>query len=154
MFYYNIPIDKRWGLSTDKIKTRITQIYFLENAAVRKRIAAFFYSTQFHIIPDKRTIKYLGAAGLQRLCLFFVVKSPYMTFYCSRAPPSNLESHKKFKIWRFHMIIKYDFLSKVEGEIPEVEVDESLGKLMEQMDAYDFNLNRAETRRHIYMSQL
>ncbi len=52
------------------------------------------------------------------------------------------------------MIIKYDFLSKVDGEKPEVEVDESLGKLLEQMDADDFNLNRAETRRHIYMSQL
>ncbi len=47
------------------------------------------------------------------------------------------------------MIVKYDFLSKVDGEKPEVEVDESLGKLMEQMDADDFNLNRAETRRHI-----
>lgn len=52
------------------------------------------------------------------------------------------------------MIVKYDFLSKVDGEKPEVEVDESLGKLLEQMDADDFNLNRAETRRHIYMSQL
>ena len=52
------------------------------------------------------------------------------------------------------MIIKYDFLSKVDGEKPEVEVDESLAKLIEQMDADDFNLNRAETRRHIYMSQL
>lgn len=52
------------------------------------------------------------------------------------------------------MIVKYDFLSKVDGEKPEVEVDESLGKLLKQMDADDFNLNRAETRRHIYMSQL
>ncbi len=52
------------------------------------------------------------------------------------------------------MIVKYDFLSNVDGEKPEVEVDESLGKLLEQMDADDFNLNRAETRRHIYMSQL
>ncbi len=52
------------------------------------------------------------------------------------------------------MIVKYDFLSKVNGEKPEVEVDESLGKLIEQMDADAFNLNRAETRRHIYMSQL
>lgn len=52
------------------------------------------------------------------------------------------------------MIVKYDFLSKVDGEKPEVEVDESLGKMIEQMDANDFNLNRAETRRHIYMSQL
>jgi len=52
------------------------------------------------------------------------------------------------------MIVKYDFLSKVDGEKPEVEVDESLGKLLEQMDADDFNLNRAETSRHIYMSQL
>ncbi len=123
-------------------------------AAIQKGIAAFFYSTQFHIVPDKRTIKYLGAAGLQRLRFFYVVKGHYIAFCRSRAPPSNLESHKKFKIWRFHMIIKYDFLSKVDGEKPEVEVDESLGKLLEQMDADDFNLNRAETRRHIYMSQL
>jgi len=50
------------------------------------------------------------------------------------------------------MIIKYDFLSKVDGEVSEV--DENLGKLIEQMDADDFNLNRAETRRHIYISQL
>ena len=127
--------------------------------AIRKRIAGFFYSTQLYKTIIKKT-KYenitnmQGTAYLKWLCLFFVVKSPYMTFYCSRAPPSNLESHKKFKIWRFHMIIKYDFLSKVDGEKPEVEVDESLAKLIEQMDADDFNLNRAETRRHIYMSQL
>ncbi len=47
------------------------------------------------------------------------------------------------------MIVKYDFLSKVDGEKPEV--DERLGKLIEQADADDFNLNRAEARRHIYM---
>lgn len=32
------------------------------------------------------------------------------------------------------MIIKYDFLSKVSGEISEVEVGDELGKVMEQMD--------------------
>ena len=52
------------------------------------------------------------------------------------------------------MIIKYDFLSKVDGEKPEVEVDESLGKLIEQMEADEHNLERAETRRHIYISEL
>ncbi len=52
------------------------------------------------------------------------------------------------------MIVKYNFLSKVGGEKPEVEVDENLGQLIEQMNADDHNLNRAETRRHIYMSQL
>ncbi len=48
------------------------------------------------------------------------------------------------------MIVKYDFLSKVDGEKTEVEVDESLAKLIEQMDTDDFNLNRAETRRHAF----
>lgn len=67
----------------DKIKTRINQIY----AAVQKNTAAFFYSTQSHITPDKRTKKYSGAADLQRLRLFYVVKGHYTAFYRSRAPP-------------------------------------------------------------------
>lgn len=52
------------------------------------------------------------------------------------------------------MIIKYDFLSKVSGEISEVEVNDDLGRTMEQMAIDEFNLNRKETRRHCYMSQL
>ena len=77
----------------DKIKTRINQIY----AAVPKRTAAFFYSTQSHITPDKATKnkkpkKDFGAADLQRLRLFYVVKGHYIAFYRSRAPPSNLEN--------------------------------------------------------------
>ena len=52
------------------------------------------------------------------------------------------------------MKIKYAFLSKIPGEITEVEVDDDLGKVMEQMALDEFNLNRAETRRHDYMSEL
>ncbi len=67
------------------------------SAAIRKRIAAFFYSTQFRITYDKRTkyektIKDSGAADLHRLHFFFVVKGHYIAFYRSRAPPSVLEN--------------------------------------------------------------
>lgn len=80
---------------------RYRKSYKLSTAAVRKRIAVFFYSTQFHIAPYKntkyeKTIKDLGAAQLQRLRLFFVVKGHYIAFHRSRAPPSDLEIHKKF----------------------------------------------------------
>lgn len=53
------------------------------------------------------------------------------------------------------MIVKYDeFLSKIPGEVTEVEVDDELGKYIAEMDEADFNLNRKETRRHTYMSVL
>lgn len=52
------------------------------------------------------------------------------------------------------MIIKYNFLSKLTGEISDVEVDNDLGRKMEQMALDEYNLDRAETRRHTYMSQL
>lgn len=53
------------------------------------------------------------------------------------------------------MIVKYDeFLSKIPGEVTEVEVDDELGKYIAEMDEADFNLNRKETRRHTYMSEL
>lgn len=52
------------------------------------------------------------------------------------------------------MIIKYNFLSKLAGETPTVEVSDDLGKKMEQMALDEYNLDRAETRRHTYMSQL
>ena len=53
------------------------------------------------------------------------------------------------------MIVKYDeFLSKIPGEVTEVEVDDELGKYITEMDEADFNLNRKETRRHTYMSVL
>ncbi len=53
------------------------------------------------------------------------------------------------------MIVKYDeFLSKIPGEVTEVEVDDELGKTMEKMALDDFNLDRKETRRHVYMSVL
>ena len=53
------------------------------------------------------------------------------------------------------MIVKYDeFLSKIPGEVTEVEVDDELGKYIAELDEADFNLNRKETRRHTYMSVL
>lgn len=53
------------------------------------------------------------------------------------------------------MIVKYDeFLSKIPGEVTEVEVDDELGKYITEMDEADFNINRKETRRHTYMSVL
>lgn len=53
------------------------------------------------------------------------------------------------------MIVKYDeFLSKIPGEVTEVEVDDELGKYITEMDEADFNLNRKETRRNTYMSVL
>lgn len=86
-------------MGAEKTK-RYRKSYRLSTAAVRKRIAAFFYSTQFCIIYDNKTnyekaIKDSGAAQLQRLRLFFVVKSHYIAFYRSRAPPSDFEIHKK-----------------------------------------------------------
>lgn len=53
------------------------------------------------------------------------------------------------------MIVKYDdFLSKIPGEVTEVEVDDELGQYIAGMDEADFNLNRKETRRHTYMLEL
>lgn len=49
------------------------------------------------------------------------------------------------------MVIKYKFSDNATSE---VEVDDELGKTMEQMALDDFNLNRKETRRHVYMSVL
>ena len=52
------------------------------------------------------------------------------------------------------MIIKYKFLSTLADEVTEVEVNDELGRLIEQMESDEHNLERAETRRHIYISQL
>ncbi len=53
------------------------------------------------------------------------------------------------------MIVKYDdFLSKIPGEVTEVEVDDELGQYIAGMDEADFNLNRKETRRHTYRLEL
>ena len=49
------------------------------------------------------------------------------------------------------MLFKYTF---ADGTVLEVEVDDDLGKDMEQMALDEFNLDRAETRRHDYMSEL
>ncbi len=53
------------------------------------------------------------------------------------------------------MIIKYDdFLSKIPGEVTEVEVNDELGKYIAEMDEAAAKIDRKETRRHDYMSQL
>ena len=52
------------------------------------------------------------------------------------------------------MIIKYKFLSTLADEVTEVEVNDELGKLIEQVGADEHNLERDETRRHIYLSEL
>ena len=52
------------------------------------------------------------------------------------------------------MKVKYEFLSKLSGEITEIEVEGELGKAMEQMKADEDKLDRRETRRHKYMSEL
>ena len=49
------------------------------------------------------------------------------------------------------MVIKYKFLDNTTSE---VEVDDELGKHMTEMDEADYNLNRKETRRHDYISEL
>ena len=53
------------------------------------------------------------------------------------------------------MIIKYDkFLSKIPGEVTEVEVNDELGEYIAEMDEAIAKIDRKETRRHTYMSQL
>lgn len=49
------------------------------------------------------------------------------------------------------MVIKYKFLDNTTSE---VEVDDELGKHITEMDEADYNLNRKETRRHDYISEL
>ena len=45
-------------------------------------------------------------------------------------------------------------MSKIPGEVTEVEVDDELGQYIAGMDEADFNLNRKEKRRHTYMLEL
>ncbi len=53
------------------------------------------------------------------------------------------------------MIVKYDkFLSKIPDEVTEVEVDDELGKEIAEMDEAAAKIDRKETRRHTYMSEL
>lgn len=53
------------------------------------------------------------------------------------------------------MIVKYDeFLSNIPGEVTEVEVDDELGKAIAEMDEAAAKIDRKETRRHTYMSEL
>lgn len=98
-------------MNNTEIRTNCPQIklnLYIMIAAVRKRTAAFFYSTQFQITyykatKNEKTIEELSAAQLQRLRLFLVVKDRYITFYRSRAPPPCLEIHyTHFKIGGLH----------------------------------------------------
>ena len=93
-------------MNNSEVGTSSPQIRFnlcIMIAAVRKNTAAFFYSTKFQKSHDnttknENTTKDFGAADLQRLRFFIVIKSRYRTFYHSRAPPPNLEIHSHFKI--------------------------------------------------------
>lgn len=49
------------------------------------------------------------------------------------------------------MVIKYKFLDNMTSE---VEVDDELGKHITEMDEAAANIDRKETRRHVYMSVL
>lgn len=49
------------------------------------------------------------------------------------------------------MKIKYEF---VNGNISEVEVEDSLGALLVDMDRQDYNVNHKETRRHVLLSAI
>lgn len=49
------------------------------------------------------------------------------------------------------MVIRYKFLDNTTSE---VEVDDELGKHIAELDEADCNLNRKETRRHDYISEL
>lgn len=94
-------------MNNTEVRTSSPQIRYIMIAAVRKITAVFFYSTKFQTTHDNTTknenkTKDFGAADLQRLRFFFVVKSRYITFYHSRAPPPNLEIHSHFKIGGIH----------------------------------------------------
>ena len=49
------------------------------------------------------------------------------------------------------MKIKYEF---VNGDISEVEVEDSLGALLVDMDRQEYNVNHKETRRHVLLSAI
>ena len=52
------------------------------------------------------------------------------------------------------MIIKYDFLSELAGEMTEIEVDDELGKIVKKIEKNERKNDRTETRRHKYLSEL
>ena len=49
------------------------------------------------------------------------------------------------------MKIKYEF---VNGDISEIEVEDSLGALLVDMDRQEYNVNHKETRRHVLLSAI
>lgn len=128
-------------------------------AVFRKTMGLF--STKFYLPPYKQRkrkkifyIHLICAFALRQMRLFFVKKCRFLTYYSPRAPPSPFLDDFQHKISRLEdntMVIKYKFSDNATSE---VEVDDELGKTMEQMALDDFNLNRKETRRHVYMSVL
>ena len=134
---------------------------FSPNTAVLRKTAVFFYSTKYPITLPKATIyekstSQLSAVDKNRLRFLFVVKSRYMTFYRSRAPPfSDFEENQQIsKSEDYKMIIKYDFLSELAGEMTEIEVDDELGKIVKEIEKNERKNDRTETRRHKYLSEL
>lgn len=49
------------------------------------------------------------------------------------------------------MKIKYEF---VNGEVSEIEVEDSLGELLVEMDRQEYNINHKETRRQVLLSAI
>lgn len=49
------------------------------------------------------------------------------------------------------MKVKYEFVT---GEISEIEVEDSLGELLVDMDRLEYNVNHKETRRHVLLSAI
>ena len=49
------------------------------------------------------------------------------------------------------MKIKYEFVT---GETVEVEVDDSIGKVMVELDRIEYNNDHKETRRHCSLSAI
>lgn len=49
------------------------------------------------------------------------------------------------------MKIKYEFVT---GEVSEIEVEDSLGECLVELDRQEYNINHKETRRHVLMSAL
>ena len=82
----------------------IVKIKFIDiHTAVFDGIAVFFHSTHFFLFPmHSRKSNYIfneSTSALWRVRFFFIIKSLFLTFYCSRAPPFSLEflDFKNFK---------------------------------------------------------
>lgn len=82
----------------------IIKIKFIDiHTAVFNGIVVFFHSTQILLSPA-HSFKFnhnfnTSTSALWRVRFFFIIKSLFLTFYCSRAPPFSLEflDFKNFK---------------------------------------------------------